>query len=116
MVAYFLCLLFTGIRHIPTILRKTVCISIVPSRAQYSGKYSAHAKADSKYTRLEATLLDLALVLHAEHGGGNNSTFTAHVVTSTGTDTYSVMAAALGSLKGQDMAEPILRLFRCLMI
>ena len=45
-------------------------------------------------------LLDLALVLHAEHGGGNNSSFTTHVVTSTGTDTYSVIAAALGSLKG----------------
>lgn len=57
-------------------------------------------RPDSRYTKLEATLLDLALVLHAEHGGGNNSTFTAHVVTSTGTDTYSVMAAALGSLKG----------------
>lgn len=57
-------------------------------------------RPDSKYTKLEATLLDLALVLHAEHGGGNNSTFTTHVVTSTGTDTYSVMAAALGSLKG----------------
>jgi citrate synthase len=57
-------------------------------------------RPDSKYTALEATLLDLALILHAEHGGGNNSTFTTHLVTSTGTDTYSVMAAALGSLKG----------------
>lgn len=57
-------------------------------------------RPDSKYTRLEAMLLDLALVLHAEHGGGNNSSFTTHVVTSTGTDTYSVIAAALGSLKG----------------
>ena len=57
-------------------------------------------RPDSSYTKLEATLLDLALVLHAEHGGGNNSTFTTHVVTSSGTDTYSVMAAALGSLKG----------------
>ncbi|MBE3040024.1 MAG: citrate synthase, partial [Chloroflexi bacterium] len=55
---------------------------------------------DSRYTELEAQLLDLALVLHAEHGGGNNSTFTAHVVTSSGTDTYSAIAAALGSLKG----------------
>ncbi len=55
---------------------------------------------DSKYTQLEASLLDLALVLHAEHGGGNNSTFVTHVATSSGTDTYSVMAAALGSLKG----------------
>src|SRR5471030_2451496 len=57
-------------------------------------------RTDSKYTKLEATLLDLALVLHAEHGGGNNSTFVTHVVTSSGSDTYSVMAAALGSLKG----------------
>ena len=57
-------------------------------------------RPDSTYTQLEATLLDLALVVHAEHGGGNNSTFTTHVVTSTGTDTYSVVAAALGSLKG----------------
>lgn len=54
----------------------------------------------SEYTRLEAALLDLALVLHAEHGGGNNSSFVSHVVTSSGTDTYSVIAAALGSLKG----------------
>lgn len=57
-------------------------------------------RADSKYTGLEAKLLDLALVLHAEHGGGNNSSFVTHVLTSSGTDTYSVMAAALGSLKG----------------
>ena len=55
---------------------------------------------DRSYTKLEATLLDLALVLHAEHGGGNNSSFVTHVVTSSGTDTYSVIAAALGSLKG----------------
>ncbi len=57
-------------------------------------------KPDSTYTELEAKLLDLALVLHAEHGGGNNSTFVTHVVTSSGTDTYSSVAAALGSLKG----------------
>lgn len=57
-------------------------------------------RPDSKFTKLEAKLLDLALVLHAEHGGGNNSSFVTHVVTSTGTDTYAVMAAALGSLKG----------------
>jgi citrate synthase len=57
-------------------------------------------RADNKYTELEATLLDMALVLHAEHGGGNNSSFTTHVVTSSGTDTYSTIAAALGSLKG----------------
>ena len=57
-------------------------------------------RPDCKYTGLEARILDLALVLHAEHGGGNNSTFTTHVVASSGTDTYSVFAAALGSLKG----------------
>lgn len=57
-------------------------------------------RPDSGYTKLEAVLLDLALVLHAEHGGGNNSSFITHVATSSGTDTYSVIAAALGSLKG----------------
>ncbi len=57
-------------------------------------------RLDGKYTSLEARILDLALVLHAEHGGGNNSTFTTRVVSSSGTDTYSAIAAALGSLKG----------------
>ena len=57
-------------------------------------------RPDKKYTPFEATILDLALVLHMEHGGGNNSTFTTHVVSSSGTDTYSTIAAALGSLKG----------------
>ncbi len=57
-------------------------------------------RPDSKYTELEARILDLTLVLHAEHGGGNNSTFTTHVVSSSGTDTYSTIAASLGSLKG----------------
>lgn len=57
-------------------------------------------RADGKYTPLEAEILDIALVLHAEHGGGNNSTFTTHVVTSSGTDTYSAIAASIASLKG----------------
>ena len=57
-------------------------------------------RPDGKYTELEAKVLDIALILHAEHGGGNNSTFTTHVVTSSGTDTYSSIAASLGSLKG----------------
>ena len=57
-------------------------------------------RIDNKYSDLEARILDLALVLHAEHGGGNNSTFTTHVVASSGSDAYSVIAAALGSLKG----------------
>ncbi len=57
-------------------------------------------RPDGTYTATEAHVLDVALILHAEHGGGNNSTFTTHVVTSSGTDTYSAIAAALGSLKG----------------
>jgi citrate synthase len=57
-------------------------------------------RPDGKYTPLEARVLDLALILHADHGGGNNSTFTMHVVTSSGTDTYAAVAAALCSLKG----------------
>ena len=55
---------------------------------------------NGEYTELEAKVLDAALILHAEHGGGNNSTFTTHVVSSTGTDSYSAVAASLGSLKG----------------
>ena len=57
-------------------------------------------RTDGKYTQLEAKVLDVCLILHAEHGGGNNSTFTTHVLTSSGTDTYSTISAALGSLKG----------------
>ncbi len=57
-------------------------------------------RPDKAYSHLEAKVLDIALVLHMEHGGGNNSTFTTHVVSSSGTDTYSAIAAALGSLKG----------------
>jgi citrate synthase len=57
-------------------------------------------RPDSSFSDLEAKVLDLSLVLHAEHGGGNNSSFTAHVVSSTGTDTYATIAASIGSLKG----------------
>ncbi len=57
-------------------------------------------RADSKFSALEAKLLDIALILHMDHGGGNNSTFTTHLVSSSATDTYSVIAASLGSLKG----------------
>lgn len=57
-------------------------------------------RKDGKYTPLEASILDIALILHSEHGGGNNSTFTTHVVSSSGTDTYSSVAASLSSLKG----------------
>ena len=58
-------------------------------------------RPDMKYTDLEAQVLDIALLLHMEHGGGNNSTFTTRVVTSSGSDTYSAIAAALSSLKGK---------------
>jgi len=57
-------------------------------------------RPDKKYSKLEANVLDLALILHMEHGGGNNSTFTTHVVTSSGTDTYAAIASAMSSLKG----------------
>ena len=57
-------------------------------------------RPDSKYTPLEAKVLDTCLLLHMDHGGGNNSTFTNHVVTSSGTDTYSAVAASIASLKG----------------
>ena len=65
-----------------------------------AGNFLRMLRPDMKYTPLEAQVLDLALVLHMEHGGGNNSSFTTHVVTSSGTDTYSAIAAAMGSLKG----------------
>lgn len=57
-------------------------------------------RPDNKYTQLEAEILDLSLIVHAEHGGGNNSTFTTHVLSSSGTDIYSVISSAIGSLKG----------------
>lgn len=57
-------------------------------------------RLDNKYTKQEAEILDAMLMVHAEHGGGNNSAFTARVVSSTGTDTFSALSAAIGSLKG----------------
>ena len=111
---------------IPNVLRQSIrLIALLPLLAVYS--YHAHAhyhlnqslvvhppiaeystaqnflhmlRPDGQFTDLEAKVLDIVLVLHAEHGGGNNSTFTNHVVTSSGTDTYSAVAASLGSLKG----------------
>ena len=65
-------------------------------------------RPDMKYSELEAKVLDIALVLHMEHGGGNNSTFTTRVVTSSGSDTYSVIAAALSSLKDEDKVKDYL--------
>jgi citrate synthase len=68
--------------------------------ASTAENFLALIRPDQKYTRLEAEILDLLLVLHAEHGGGNNSTFTVHTVSSADTDTYSAIAAGIGSLKG----------------
>lgn len=111
---------------IPNVLRQSLrLIALFPSLAVYGYHAYAHyhdgksliihqpireyttaqnflhmLRPDGKFTDLEAKVLDIALVLHAEHGGGNNSTFTNHVVTSSGTDTYSAVAASLGSLKG----------------
>ncbi len=70
------------------------------SRLSTAENFLRMLRPDMKYTKLEAQVLDVALLLHAEHGGGNNSTFTTRVVTSSGSDTYSAMAAALCSLKG----------------
>ncbi|ONI46139.1 citrate synthase [Candidatus Epulonipiscioides gigas] len=74
-------------------------------------------RPDKEFTKLEATLLDLALIIHAEHGGGNNSTFATHLITSASTDTYSVIAAALGSLKGirhGGASLKVLEMFECI--
>ncbi len=74
---------------------------MLPQPEQSTAETILHVlRPDSKYTPLEAKLLDTALILHMEHGGGNNSTFTTHLVSSSGTDTYSAIAAAIGSLKG----------------
>ena len=75
---------------------------IHPPKREYStAENILHClRDDSKFTPLEAKLLDVALILHMEHGGGNNSTFTTHLVSSSGTDTYSAISAAIGSLKG----------------
>lgn len=111
---------------VPTVLRQSMrLISAFPLLAVYAYHASAHRfknrslvihrpdtslstaenilhmlRSDSGYTELESAVLDMLLVLHAEHGGGTNSSFTARVVSSSGTDTYSTIAAALGSLKG----------------
>ena len=111
---------------IPNVLRQSIkLIAVLPMIAAYSylsyrhiyqrrGLYIHNPKPelsaaenilrilrqDKSFTPLEAKVLDIALVLHAEHGGGNNSSFTTHLISSTGTDTYSAIAAAVGSLKG----------------
>lgn len=79
---------------------KSLYIHTPPANLSMAEAILYMLRPDRKYTELEAKLLDICLVIHAEHGGGNNSTFTTHVVSSSGTDTYSVIAASLGSLKG----------------
>ena len=88
---------YFGFRH--SYQRKSLIIRHPEPDLSTAENFLYMLKGD-KYSRLEADILDLNLVLHAEHGGGNNSTFTTRVVSSAGTDTYSTIAAALGSLKG----------------
>ena len=89
---------YHGYRHFD--LNKNLLIK-TPKKEYSTAENILHMlRLDGQFTPLEAAVLDTALVLHAEHGGGNNSTFTTHVVTSSGTDTYSAIAAAIASLKG----------------
>ncbi len=88
---------YFGMRH--SYQRKSLVIRHPEPQLSTAENFLYMLKGE-KYSRLEADILDLNLVLHAEHGGGNNSTFAARVVSSSGTDTYSAMAAAIGSLKG----------------
>jgi citrate synthase len=88
---------YFGMRHLSQ--RKSLVIRHPEPELSTAENFLYMLKGD-KYTKLEADILDLNLVLHAEHGGGNNSSFVTRVVSSSGTDTYSAIAAALGSLKG----------------
>jgi len=81
-------------------LHKTLSIRHPDPKLSTAENFLLMLKGQEKYTKLEADILDLALILHAEHGGGNNSTFTIRVTSSTGTDTYSAVASAISSLKG----------------
>ncbi|MBP5194452.1 MAG: citrate/2-methylcitrate synthase [Lachnospiraceae bacterium] len=89
---------YHGYRHF--ILNKNLVIRTPKKEFSTAENILNMLRPDGEFTELEAQVLDTALILHAEHGGGNNSTFTTHVVTSTGTDTYSARAAAIASLKG----------------
>ena len=103
LIALFPLLIRIRLSGLPPLSRTAkACLSTTAGGgAIHRGKHPAYPAAGlPAIPQLEARVLDLALMLHAEHGGGNNSTFTTHVVTSSGTDTYSVIASALGSLKG----------------
>lgn len=92
------CYAYFGYRH--SYQRKSLIIRHPDYKLSTAENFLYMLKGDN-YTKLEAEIIDLALVLHAEHGGGNNSSFTTRVVSSSQTDTYSAIAAALGSLKGR---------------
>ncbi|MBO5136941.1 MAG: citrate/2-methylcitrate synthase [Spirochaetaceae bacterium] len=101
LIAQFPSLMVYGFQSFAYYYNKQSLIIHTPEKKLSVAENILHMlRPDSKFTPLEARILDLALVLHAEHGGGNNSTFTNHVVTSSGTDTYSAMASSLCSLKG----------------
>ena len=101
LIALFPSLMVHGFQSYAYYYNKQSLIIHTPEKSLSIAENILHMlRSDSKYSQLEAQILDLALVLHAEHGGGNNSTFTNHVVTSSGTDTYSAMASSLCSLKG----------------
>ena len=89
---------YHGMRH--AYQRKTLSIRHPNPKLSTAENFLLMLKGEGKYTKLEADILDLALILHAEHGGGNNSTFTIRVTSSSGTDTYSAVASAIASLKG----------------
>jgi len=89
---------YHGMRH--AYQRKTLSIRHPDPNLSTAENFLLMLKGEGKYTKLEADILDLSLILHAEHGGGNNSTFTIRVTSSTGTDTYSAVASAIASLKG----------------
>ena len=89
---------YHGYRHF--ILNKNLVIRTPKKELSTAENILNMLRPDGEFTELEAQVLDTALILHAEHGGGNNSTFTTHVVTSSGTVSYSAMAAAIASLKG----------------
>lgn len=123
---------------VPNVLRQSIeLIARMPTMAAYAYQARAHyfgnqslyihkplkdlspaenflhmIRPDNQYSELEAEILDLNLILHAEHGGGNNSAFTTHVVSSTDTDTYSAIAAAIGSLKGAKHGGANIRVIR----
>ena len=96
----FLCFRYMAIKHTAIIILQSLVIHPPKAGLSTAENVLYMLRSNKKYTELEAKIHDIALVLHAEHGGGNNSTFTTHVVTSSGTDTYSAIAASLGSLKG----------------